>query len=270
MNELVKMQLEDPSITIKRNVETKQLLLGGLSSTHIDYLLERIRTNNKIVVTTEEEKTVYRESITCAADGDGRYIKQSGGSGFYGVVAMHFEPCEESTFEETVFGGAVPKNYFPAVEKGFYEALTQGQLAGFPVIGVKGILTDGKYHSVDSNELSFKMAAILAFKDAYHKCKPVILEPIVRAKISVNSEFIGTILSDLNSRRGKVQNIIEGEHDRQEIIVLIPESEIKDYATKLKALTQGTGFFTRTFEKYEKLPDYLKDKVIKENSLLDK
>ena len=183
---------------------------------------------------------------------------------------MRFEPSEESEFAETIFGGAVPKNYFPAVEKGFFEALNQGLLAGFPVIGVKGTLTDGKYHNVDSNELSFKMAAILAFKEAYMKCRPVILEPISRVTISVNQEFIGAVLSDLNSRRGRVQSIDEGERDRQEITALVPESEIKDYATKLKALTQGTGFLNRQFESYERLPDMLKDKVIRENSLLNK
>ncbi len=270
MGILQKLQIEDPAIAFKRNVETKQFLLGALSTTHIDFIVEKLKSNYRIDLTLEEEKTVYRESITGSADAEGRYVKQSGGSGFYGIVTMHFEPCEESKFEETIFGGAVPKNYFPAVEKGFFEALNQGLLAGFPVIGVKGVLTDGKYHNVDSNELSFKMAAILAFKEAYMKCKPVILEPIVRATISVNQDFIGAVLSDLNSRRGRVQSIDEGEHDRQEITALVPESEIKDYATKLKALTQGTGFFTREFESYERLPRELQDKVIKENSLLNK
>lgn len=270
MGVLQKLQIEDPAIDFKRNVETKQFLLGALSTTHIDYIVEKLKNNYRIDITLEEEKTVYRESITGSSEAEGRYVKQSGGSGFYGIVTMKFEPSDESKFEETIFGGAVPKNYFPAVEKGFFEALNQGLLAGFPVIGVKGTLTDGKYHNVDSNELSFKMAAILAFKEAYMKCKPVILEPIVKVTISVNQEFIGAVLSDLNSRRGRVQSIDEGEHDRQEITALVPESEIKDYATKLKALTQGTAFFTREFESYERLPDMLKDKVIRENSLLNK
>ena len=270
MGILQKLQIEDPAIDFKRNVETKQFLLGALSTTHIDFIVEKLKNNYRIDLTLEEEKTVYRESITGSAEAEGRYVKQSGGSGFYGIVTMRFEPSEDSKFEETIFGGAVPKNYFPAVEKGFFEALNQGLLAGFPVIGVKATLTDGKYHNVDSNELSFKMAAILAFKEAYMKCRPVILEPIVRATISVNQEFIGAVLSDLNSRRGRVQSIDEGERDRQEITALVPESEIKDYATKLKALTQGTAFFTREFECYERLPDMLKDKVIRENSLLNK
>ena len=270
MSALQKLQSEDPSIDFHRNAETKQLLLGGLSMSHLDFLINKLRNIYRVEVDMEDEKIGYRESITRSAVGEGRYIKQSGGSGFYGVVSMTFEPCETSTFEETVFGGAVPKNYFPAVEKGFYEALEQGLLAGFPVIGVKGILTDGKYHSVDSNELSFKMAAILAFKDAYMKCKPVILEPIDCVVVSVHQQYIGGILSDLNTRRGRVQSIEDGENNRQEVTALVPESEIKDYATRLKAMTQGMGYFTRKFEMYDRLPEMLNEKVIKENSLLKK
>lgn len=270
MNILSKLEIDDPSIEIKRNPETKQLLLGALSATHIDYLLEKMKNIYKMSVDTEDVKVVYRESILKEAIGDGRYVKQTGGSGFYGVVQMKFEPSEEIEFAEEVFGGAVPKNYFPAVEKGFHEALEQGLLAGFPVIKVKATLLDGKYHAVDSNELSFKMAAILAFKDAYMKCKPIILEPMIRVRVSVESEFIGGVLSDLNSRRGRVQTFEETEGGRQEIVAIVPESEILDYATKLRALTQGSGFFTRTFECYEPVPEYLKEKVIAQNSLLKK
>ena len=213
-------------------------------------------------------KVIYRESIKGTAEGDGRYVKQSGGSGFYGVVKMRFEPSKENEFAEEVFGGAVPKNYFPAVEKGFFEALNSGLLAGFPVIGVKGVLVDGKYHSVDSNEQAFKMAGILAFKDAYMKCKPIILEPIMKIFVHVESKFTGNVLSDLNSRRARIQNIEEKEHGSQEIEALIPEAEIIDYAAQLKSLTQASGFFNREFVCYEELPEYLKDKVISENKLI--
>ena len=264
---LAKMQLEDPCIEVKRNNETKQLLLGGLSSSHIDYVVEKLKTVYKIDVKTEPMKIVYRESIKGTAEGDGRYVKQSGGSGFYGVVKMRFEPCEENTFAEEVFGGAVPKNYFPAVEKGFFEALNSGLLAGFPVIGVKGVLVDGKYHPVDSNEQAFKMAGILAFKDAYMKCRPIILEPIMRVKVHIESKYTGNVLSDLNTRRARIQNIEEKEHGNQEIEALIPEAEIIDYVTQLKSITQASGFFNREFVGYEELPEYLKDKVIKENKI---
>ncbi len=265
---LNKLQLEDPSLEVKRNNETKQLLLGGLSESHIQYVLEKLKNVYKINLTTEKMKIIYRESIKGVAEGDGRYIKQSGGSGFYGVVKMRFEPAEENVFTEEVFGGAVPKNYFPAVEKGFFEALQSGLLAGFPVIGVKAVLVDGKYHPVDSNEQAFKMAGILAFKDAYMKCKPIILEPIMRIKVVADSNYTGNILSDLNTRRARIQNIEEKEHGSQEIEALIPEAEIVDYVTKLKSLTQASGFFNREFVGYEELPDHLKDRVISENKLI--
>ena len=264
---LAKLQLEDPALEIKRNNETKQLLLGGLSESHIAFVLEKLKNIYKINVTTEKMKIIYRESIKGVAEGDGRYIKQSGGSGFYGVVKMRFEPAEQNEFTEEVFGGAVPKNYFPAVEKGFFEALQSGLLAGFPVVGVRGVLVDGKYHPVDSNEQAFKMAGILAFKDAYMKCHPIVLEPIMRIKVNADSAYTGNILSDLNTRRARIQNIEEKEHGSQEIEALVPEAEIVDYVTKLKSLTQASGFFNREFEGYEEVPEHLKDRVISENKL---
>ena len=262
---LAKIQKEDPCIEVKRNNETKQLLLGGVSSTHIDAILDKLATIYKVSVTTEKMKVVYRESIKGRAEGDGRYVKQSGGSGFYGVVKMRFEPAEENEFAEEVFGGAVAKNYFPAVEKGFFEALQKGTLAGFPVIGVKGVLIDGKYHPVDSNEQAFRMAAILAFKEAYPKCKPIILEPILRLRVNVDSKYTGSVLSDLNTRRARVQNIEEKDFGNQEIEVLIPEAEVIDYSTTLKSITQASGFFNREFEGYEEVPESLKERVIREN-----
>ena len=266
---LAKMQLEDPSFEVKRNNETKQLLLGGLSDSHINYALDKLKTLYKINLTTEKMKIIYRESIKGTAEGDGRYVKQSGGSGFYGVVKMRFEPNDENVFAEEIFGGSVPKNYFPAVEKGFFEALNNGLLAGFPVIGVKGVLIDGKYHPVDSNEQAFKMAGILAFKDAYMKCRPIILEPIMRIRVNVETKYTGSILSDLNTRRARIQNIEEKEHGYQEIEALVPEAEIIDYVTQLKSLTQASGFFNREFVAYEELPEYLKDKVIQENKIVN-
>ena len=263
---LAKIQAEDPAVEVKRNNETKQLLLGGVSDSHISFVLGKLKDTYKIDVTTEPMKVVYRESIKGTAEGDGRYVKQSGGSGFYGVVKMRFEPAEESVFAEEVFGGAVPKNYFPAVEKGFFEALNSGPLAGFPVIGVKGVLVDGKYHPVDSNEQAFKMAGILAFKDAYPKCKPIILEPIMRIHVIAPTEYTGDIMSDLNTRRARIQNMEEHE-GMQDIEALIPEAEIVDYVTQLKSITQASGYFNREFVSYEEVPEYLKEKVIKENKI---
>lgn len=263
---LAKLQLEDPCIEVKRNVETRQLLLGGVSDSHINFVIEKLKNTYKIDLTTEPMKVVYRESIKATAEGDGRYVKQSGGSGFYGVVKMRFEPSEENVFTEEVFGGAVPKNYFPAVEKGFFEVLNAGLLAGFPVIGVKGVLIDGKYHPVDSNEQAFKMAGILAFKDAYLRCKPIILEPIMRIHVYAPVQYTGDAMSDLNTRRARIQNM--EEHDgMQDIEALVPESEITDYVTQLKSITQASGYFTREFVSYEEVPEYLKDKIIKDNKV---
>lgn len=269
MPALAKIQAEDPCLEVRRNNETKQLLLGGVSSTHLDYVLEKLKTVYKIEVGTEKMKIVYRESIKGRAEADGRYVKQSGGSGFYGVVKMRFEPAEENEFAEEVFGGAVPKNYFPAVEKGFFEALQKGLLAGFPVLGVKGTLIDGKYHPVDSNEQAFRMASILAFKEAYMKCKPIILEPILRLKVNVESKYTGAVLSDLNTRRARIQNIEEKEFGNQEIECFIPEAEVIDYTTQLKSITQASGFFNREFYKYEEVPESLKERVIRDNKIED-
>lgn len=264
---LQKLCLEDPTIEVKRNQETKQLLVGGLGNHHLSYILDKLKNTYKIECKTVAPKIVYRESIKGKAEATGKYIKQSGGSGFYGVVVMDFEPAEENCFEETVFGGTVPKQYFPAVEKGFYEALQSGLLAGFPVIGVKGTLKDGKYHPVDSNEMAFKMAAILAFKEAYMHCKPIILEPIMRVTIYIENKYIGDVISDLNTRRAKNLMMEEDGAENQKIIVSIPEAEINDYSAKLKSITQGGGYFNRQFECYEEVPANLKDRVIQENSL---
>ena len=262
-NVLQKICLEDKSIEVKRNPETNQLLIGTLGISHLSYLLERMKNTYKLNLSTEDSKIVYRETIRAAATGNGRYIKQSGGSGFYGVVEMEFKPAPENTFSEEVFGGAVPKNYFPAVEKGFYEACEKGLLAGFPVIGVHAILKDGKYHAVDSNELAFKMAAILAFKDAYMNCKPVILEPIIKITVTVEADMVGDIISDLNQRRAKVTGMDVNSRGNQKITALVPESEIQEYTNDLKSLTQGSGFFVREFSNYEPMPQVLQDKLLK-------
>ncbi len=259
---LNKIMLEDKSIEVKRNVETNQLLIGSLGLGHLNYILDRMKNSYKLEVTTADCKVVYRETIKNKATGNGRYVKQSGGSGFYGVVEMEFSPNKENSFTEEVFGGAVPKNYFPAVEKGFYEACEKGLLAGFPVIGVKACLKDGKYHAVDSNELAFKMASILAFKDAYMKCNPTILEPIIKVVVTVHSEDVGSILSDLNSRRAKIIGMDINSVKDQKITALVPESEILEYVNDLKSLTQGSGYFNREFYSYEEAPAYIQNKII--------
>ena len=261
---LTKIQIEDPCLDVSRRNETKQLLIGGLSDSHLNYILERVKNIFNIQVDVAAPKIAYRETVKKEATAPGRYIKQSGGSGFYGVVEMKFGPSgsEKNVFEETVFGGAVPKNYFPAVEKGFIESTEHGLLSGFPVIGIKAVLLDGKYHPVDSNELAFKMASILAFKEAYMNCGPTLLEPIMKITVRVGNEFTGNIMNDLNQRRARVLSIDEKGHDQQEIMALVPESEILDYAIRLRVLSQGSGFFNREFDSYQEVPSYLVDGIV--------
>ena len=258
-----KLQMEDPTILFEKNAITNQILIGSLSSSHLTYILEKIK-DNKINFTTEKPKIVYKETITAKGESEGRYIKQSGGSGYYGVVNMSFEPSDKIEFASTVFGGHIDKGYFPAVEKGFIEALEHGGLVGAPVINVKATLTDGKQHTVDSNEMAFKNAAILAFRQAYKDCKPILLEPYDRMVVNVPSEYLGAILSDLGKRRGKIISTEEGGDDSFDITAIVPEAEIQEYANELKSITKGTGFFNIEFEDYEKVPDVLVETVIKE------
>ena len=262
---LEKIMIEDPSIELRKNQTTNQILVGGLSSSHLAYVFERLKNNYKINFTPVTPKIVYKETITKKASAEGRYIKQSGGSGYYGVVNMDFEPAEETSFGSTVFGGHIDKGYFPAVEKGFNEALQHGQLVGAPVINVKATLTDGKQHSVDSNEMAFKNAAIIAFKDAYMKCGPILLEPFDKITVNVSNDYLGAVLSDLSKRRGKIQSSEEDAYGNLDVVALVPEAEIQEYANELKAITKSTAFFNLEFYDYEKVPDLLAQKIIEEN-----
>ena len=262
---LEKIMIEDPSIELRKNQTTNQILVGGLSSSHLAYVFERLKNNYKINFTPVTPKIVYKETITKKASAEGRYIKQSGGSGYYGVVNMDFEPAEETSFGSTVFGGHIDKGYFPAVEKGFNEALQHGQLVGAPVINVKATFTDGKQHSVDSNEMAFKNAAILAFKDASMKCGPILLEPFDKITVNVSNDYLGAVLSDLSKRRGKIQSSEEDAYGNLDVVALVPEAEIQEYANELKAITKSTAFFNLEFYDYEKVPDLLAQKIIEEN-----
>jgi len=264
---LAKLQLEDNTFETRRNKETAQLLIGGQGMIHIGYIIDKMKNAYKVALETEDQRIVYREAIKKTAEAEGRYIKQSGGSGYYGVVVMRFEPYaeEEYLFEEEVFGGAVPRGYFPAVDKGLQEALEHGVLAGFPVINIKGVLTDGKYHQVDSNELAFKKAAGMAFKAACKNAKPVILEPIYKLEVMIKDEYLGDVLGDINKRRGRVLGMEPAIEGYQTVIAETPESEITKYTIDLKAMTQGSGTFTREFMKYEEVPNNLVDKIVEEH-----
>jgi elongation factor G len=266
-NALAKLTLEDGTFEIRRNKETNQLLVGGQGMIHIGYLVDKMKNMFKVDVETADQQVVYRETIKQTATAEGRYVKQSGGSGYYGVVVMRFEPLPDKDYEfaEEVFGGVVPRNFFPAVDKGLQETLEHGPLAGFPVINIKGVLTDGKYHPVDSNELAFKMAASLAFKEATAKAKPTILEPIHRIVVTIKDEYLGDVLGDVNKRRGRVLGMEPAEQGYQKVVAEVPEVEIVKYTIDLKAMTQGSGTFTRDFLRYEEVPGNLVPKIIEEH-----
>lgn len=253
---------EDLSITVDRNVETKQLLVGCQGQSHIDVIIEKLKTMYNIQVGLEDARISYRETIKGTSDVEGRYVKQSGGSGQYGIVKIKFEPTEAPfEFVDDIFGGSVPSNYIPAVQKGLEEAMKTGVLAGFPVIGLRAILYDGKYHPVDSSELAFKMAASFAFKDGCRAAKPTILEPIMEICVVAPSDYVGDIMGDLNKRRGIIVGI-EPVGDEQYITAEVPQAELQKYIIDLKTMTQAQASFTMKFVRYQEVPGQLVDKII--------
>jgi len=264
---LAKLQLEDNTLEVRRNKETSQLLIGGQGIIHLGYIIDKMKHTYKVALTKEDQRIVYRETIKQTAKAEGRYIKQSGGSGYYGVVVIRFEPLADGDYEfaEEVFGGAVPRGYFPAVDKGLQETLEHGVLAGFPVIGIKAVLVDGKYHPVDSNELAFKMAASIAFKEACKTAKPTILEPIYKVEITTKDEYLGDVLGDINKRRGRVLGMEPANDGYQKVVAEVPEQEITKYTIDLKAMTQGSGTFSREFVRYDEVPGNLISKIIEEH-----
>ena len=260
---LKKMCLEDLSINVERNAETKQLVLGCQGSNHLEYIIEKLKNVYGVNVEIEPAKIPYRETIKAKVEAEGRYVKQSGGSGQYGIVQMRFEPNydeEEPAFGEEIYGGSVPGGYIPAVEKGFREACLTGVLKGYPVINIRATLYDGKYHPVDSSELAFKMAAIMSFKEALPKARPVLLEPIMRVRVSAPNEFIGDIIGDINKRRGVVEGM-EVLDNEQVIIAQVPQAELATYILDLNALTQAQASFTMAFSCYQEVPAHLVDKI---------
>ena len=267
---LQKISQEDPTFEFRRNPETSQLLIGGQGVLHIGYILDKMKNTFKVEVGTEDPKIVYRETIRGRTMGEkgvqGRHKKQSGGAGQFGDVWIKFEPTDKDfEFAEEVFGGAVPKNYFPAVEKGLQKALEKGPLAGFPVIGVKATLVDGSYHPVDSNEISFVLAAGLAWQAAIKEVKPTILEPIMEVKVTIKNEYVGTVMGDMSKRRGRILGQDDDGQGKTVITAEVPEAEIIKYATELKAMTQASGRFSRSFLRYDIAPEDKIKRIIEEN-----
>lgn len=261
---------EDPSLHFGVNNETHQQILSGLGEQHLDVAMARLKSKFGVEATLVQPRVAYRETITMKVSAQGRHKKQSGGHGQFGDVFIEFEPydTEELVFAERVVGGAVPKNFFPAVEKGLRESMQKGVLAGYPMVGVKATLFDGSYHPVDSSEMSFKTAAFLAYKEGIPKAMPVLLEPILTVTATVNDEAMGDVIGDINKRRGRVLGMTPSGDGSQEIMAEVPESEMSTFSTAMRQMTQGRGSFTTAFARYDRCPEHIAQKIKAEASQL--
>ena len=265
---ITKLLEEDLSIKYVNNAETKQMLLYGMGEQHIDVILSRLKTRFGTSVELAPEKVAYRETIKKTVKVEGKHKKQSGGHGQYGHVWIEFSPGEEEglTFTESIFGGSVPKNFHPAVEKGLQECMSKGVLAGYPVVNLKANLFDGSYHDVDSSEMSFKMAASIAFKEGLKQASPVLLEPIGNLSVLVPDSLMGDVIGDINKRRGKVMGMNPSETRKGYSVIEaeVPQSEMANYTVALRAASQGRATFTFTFDRYAEAPSNVAQKIIEE------
>ena len=266
---LAKLMDEDHTLKLVNDSENHQTLLYGIGEQHLDVVVSKLLSKYKVDIETMKARVPYRETIRKKVQVRGKHKKQSGGHGQYGDVLMDFEPLNDVekayVFEEKIFGGSVPKNYFPAVEKGLQESVLKGPLAGYPVVGIKATVVDGSYHPVDSSEQAFKMATIQAFKQAFMEANPVLLEPIVTLKVVVPDKFTGDVMGDLNKRRGRVLGMNPINGGKEEIVADIPMAEIHGYSTDLRSMTGGIGDFSYEFARYEQAPHDVQEKVIAEN-----
>ena len=263
---LVKLREEDPTIKVEINKETKQTILYGVGDQQLDVLVCKLKNKYKTDVDLVDVIIPYRETIKSKVKVQGKYKKQSGGHGQFGDIWMEFEPSGDMSkpyvFEEKIFGGSVPKQYFPAVEKGLQECVNTGVLAGYPVVGLKATLVDGSYHPVDSSEMAFKMATSLAFKDGMTKAKPTILEPIAHMEVVIPEKYMGDIMGDINKRRGRILSMDGIDGGKKCIVAEVPLSEISKYSIDLRSMTQGRGSYSYNFERYEEAPADVQQKVI--------
>ena len=263
---LARLMEEDPTLSYIINAETHQQIIGGLGEQHLDVVKAKLKNKFGVEIGLEAPRIAYRESIRKACQKQGRHKKQTGGHGQFGDVVINFEPCdsEQVVFEEKVFGGSVPKNFFPAVEKGVRLAAEKGVLAGYPVVGLKATLLDGSYHPVDSSEMAFIMAAKLAYKAAMPEAGPVILEPIHTLKAHVPNDNTGDIMGDVTKRRGRVLGMEPDEDGMQTVIAEVPLAELSNFTTFIRQITQGRGWFTTEFARYEILPEMLVPAVVEQ------
>ena len=264
---LNRLNEEDPSFTLVNNAETHQMVVTGAGDIQIDVLVAKLKSRFNVEAALKEPRVAYREKIRKTVQKQGRHKKQTGGSGQFGDVWIRFEPnpdAEEMVFAEEVFGGSVPKNFFPAVEKGLREACVHGVLAGYPVVNLKAVLYDGSYHPVDSSEIAFKTAAQLAYKAALPEASPVLLEPIGELKVTIPDSYMGDVIGDLNKRRGRVMGMNPTDSGEQIVEAEVPMAEMTTYAIDLRAMTQSRGSFTFHFIRYEDCPPAAQQKAIEE------
>ncbi len=265
---LQKLVEEDPTLRVKTDHETGQTVLSGMGELHLDIIIDRMRREFNVECNSGKPQVAYRETIKTAADCEGKYIKQSGGRGQYGHVWVKFEPNPEKGYEfvDAIVGGVVPREYIPVTDKGLQEAMQGGILAGYPMVDVKATLFDGSYHDVDSSEMAFKIAASMALKEAKNKCNPVLLEPIMSVEVIVPDEYMGNVMGDLTSRRGKPMGQ-ESRGNALSIKAMVPLAEMFGYATSLRSNTQGRGNFTMSLDHYEEVPKSIAEEIIKKNSV---
>lgn len=258
---------EDPSLEFSVNNETHEQIIKGLGEQQIDVAVAKLKSKFSVDVELSAPKIAYRETITKKVSAQGRHKKQSGGHGQFGDVFIEFEPstCDKLEFAERIVGGSVPKNFFPAVEKGLNECMEKGVLAGYPMVGIKATLYDGSYHPVDSSEMSFKMAASLAFKEGVSKAGPILLEPIMTVKVTCNDDAMGDVIGDINKRRGRVLGMTPSGDGMQEILSEIPQAEMATFSTAMRQITQGRGSFESEFARYERCPEHIAQKIISES-----
>ena len=260
---LTRLREEDPSFVVERNDETHQTLLGGQGEMQLNIVMAKLKDRFGVEVKTVPQKIAYRETIKGTSDVQGKHKKQSGGAGQYGDVHIRFSPSqEEFEFSEELFGGSIPKNYVPAVEKGLKESMEKGPLAGCKVVNIKAVLYDGSYHDVDSNEMAFKIAASLAFKKGIAEAKPCLLEPVMKLEIIVPDDYVGDVMGDMNKRRGKILGMEPLAEGGQKLMAEAPQAELFDYAIVLRSMTQARGNFSMHFERYEEVPAQIAQKII--------
>ncbi|MEH7452094.1 elongation factor G [Gottfriedia acidiceleris] len=262
---LTKLTEEDPTFRAHTDQETGQTIIGGMGELHLDIIVDRMRREFKVEANVGAPQVAYRETFRSSAQVEGKFVRQSGGRGQFGHVWIEFSPNEEGKgfeFENGIVGGVVPREYIPAVAAGLEDSLKNGVLAGFPLIDIKARLFDGSYHDVDSNEMAFKVAASLALKNAVKKCNPVLLEPLMKVEVVIPEEYLGDIMGDITSRRGRVEGM-EARGNAQVVRAMVPLSEMFGYATSLRSNTQGRGTFSMVFDHYEDVPKSISEEIIK-------